>query len=332
MPLSLKDTAFALVPPGTVWPFRASLRSLGWPIPTTVWPAADTPGRILPVMQRYTPVAAELRKLAQAGPHKWKNVNRAQVVSEVRARVRDSGLIRQSPTDFCGPLSIVVEWARRKPQNYVHCVRTLLEDGKITTGSGRVIEADAELRDLPIPDDPIGHADWMLAATMREDENINLDIEDGEGWTLTAPGAMVSWTADVLGLDAKSYPCWHTEEIASLRAAEKAINNGGVGFLLIDSNLLKDGEDDSEEVMYNRFRWHVPGSVPGDWGNKRHSEDDAGPWPDHWVILLGVNLAANAGGSDPIEVRLWSWGREFQITGTAEAFGEYLYESVAGTR
>ena len=67
-------------------------------------------------------------------------------------------------------------------------------------------------------------------------------------------------------------------------------------------------------------------------GNKRHSEDDAGPWPDHWVILLGVNLAANAGGSDPIEVRLWSWGREFQITGTAEAFGEYLYESVAGTR
>ena len=96
--------------------------------------------------------------------------------------MRDSGLIRQSPTDFCGPLSIVVEWARRKPQNYVHCVRTLLEDGKITTGSGRVIEADAELRDLPIPDDPIGHADWMLAATMREDRNINLDIEDGEGW------------------------------------------------------------------------------------------------------------------------------------------------------
>ena len=46
---------------------------------------------------------------------------------------------------------------------------------------------------------------------------------------------------------------------------------------------------------------------------------------------LGVNLAANAGDADPIEVRLWSWGREFQITGTAEAFGEYLYETVAGT-
>jgi hypothetical protein len=281
-------------------------------------------------MQRYAPVAAELRKLAQAGPHKWKNVNRDQVVSEVRARVRDSGIIRQDPTDFCGPLAIVVEWARRMPQNYVQCVRTLLEDGKITTVSGRVIEADAELRALPIPAGPIGHVDWMLAATMREDENINLDIEDGEGWeAVTAPGAIVSWTADVLALDAKSYPCWHSEEIESLRAAEKAINNGGVGFLLIDSNLLKDGGDDSEEVMYNRFRWHT-GSAPGDWGDKRHSEDDSYP-PSHWAILLGVNLAANAGDSDPIEVRVWSWGKEFLITGTAEAFGEYLYESVAGT-
>jgi hypothetical protein len=328
MPLNLRDTAFALDPPAPVWQCGASLRSLGWP---TVWPAAGTPGRLLPVMQRYAPVAAELRKLAQTGPHKWKNVNRDQVVSEVRARVRDSGIIRQNPTDFCGPLSIVVEWARRMPQNYVQCVRTLLEDGKITTVSGRVIEADAELRDLPIPAEPIGHVDWMLAATMREDENINLDIEDGEGWeALTMPGAMVSWTADVLALDAKSYPCWHTDEIQSLRAAEKAINNGGVGFLLIDSNLLKDGGDDSEEVMYNRFRWHVTGSAPGDWGNKRHSEDDTYP-PSHWAILLGVNLAANAGDNDPIEVRVWSWGKEYLITGTAEAFGEYLYESVAGT-
>src|SRR4029453_192757 len=116
--LSLRDTAFALDPPAPTWQCGSSLRRLGWP---TVWPAAGTPGRILPVMQRYVPVAVELRKLAQTGPHKWKNVNRDQVVSEVRARVRDSGIIRQNPTDFCGPLSIVVEWARRVPQDWFHC-------------------------------------------------------------------------------------------------------------------------------------------------------------------------------------------------------------------
>jgi hypothetical protein len=330
MPLTLRDTAFALDPPAPVWQCKASMRTFTWP---PVWPGAGTPGGIRPVMQRYALAGVELRKLAQPGDHRWKNVNRDTVVSEVRARLRDPALIRQDPTGFCGPLAIVLEWARRRPLNYVQCVRSLLEDGKFTTRSGRVIEAAAELRQLPIPDGPIAQVDWMLAATMREDENLNLDIEDGEGWeALTAPGAMVSWTADVLGLDAKSYPCWHTEEIQSLRAAEKAVNNGGVGFLLIDRNLLLDGGDDNEEEMFNRFRWHVPGAPPADWGNKRHCEDDTGPWPTHWVVLLSVDLAANAGDGDPIDVRVWSWGKEFQITGTAEAFGEYLYETVAGTR
>ena len=63
---------------------------------------------------------------------------------------------------------------------------------------------------------------------------------------------------------------------------------------------------------------------------KVHSKDDDFP-PDHWVIYLnGLNFGKRPEPSDAVAIRLWSWGGEFVVTGTAEAFGEYLYGVVAG--
>jgi hypothetical protein len=62
-------------------------------------------------------------------------------------------------------------------------------------------------------------------------------------------------------------------------------------------------------------------------GPLTHAKDDDWP-PNHWVVFLG-DLAL--GGEDgPISLRVWSWGAEFVITGTADSFTEYQYAVVTG--
>ncbi len=173
----------------------------------------------------------------------------------------------------------------------------------------------------------------MLAATMREDENVSEDVDDGGDYeSYTLPGAMERWTHDLLGLDSQLQTCYSTDELKALQVARHAVDAGGVAFMLIDSNLIRDGGSDDEEEMRWRSTWHLPRQPVGPPNPLTHSKDDAdGPLPmDHWVVYLGRLKPPNPSGGDSITLRLWSWGREFTMKGTANAFGEYLYAVVAG--
>ena len=81
------------------------------------------------------------------------------------------------------------------------------------------------------------------------------------------------------------------------------------------------------------LRWstHVARSEPGTLQSTPvHSKDDDIP-PDHWVAYLGgLNLGNDPDDNDPIKVMLWSWGRRYEVTGTVEAFTEYLYGVATG--
>ncbi len=56
----------------------------------------------------------------------------------------------------------------------------------------------------------------------------------------------------------------------------------------------------------------------------------AGIPADHWVVYLGGLSPRNPSEDDKIKLRLWSWGREYKLAGTAGSFGEYLYAMVSG--
>jgi hypothetical protein len=249
----------------------------------------------------------------------------------LRDRLRDPAIMRQTPTDLCGPFAILVELARRNPVGYVKAAAELLDKGTLTTPTGEVIEAEEDLRERPVQDGPIGHVDWLLAATMRDDENITEDVDDGQGLEgMTLWGAMADWTRDILNLDSHWETCFHFGELDALLHAQDALDAGGVAFFLIDANLIKDGKDDQEEDMRWRSTQHERRSPVGPPGPWTHSEDDAFP-PDHWVVYLGGLTPRTPDGDDTITLRLWSWGREYTLSGTADSFGEYLYAVVTGT-
>jgi hypothetical protein len=294
------------------------------------------------ITSRYSDSGAALRSLSQGVKNAWTQIDRQKVVDEIVARLRDPLIIKQEDRDFCGPFAILVEWIRRDPVNFINSTKELLETGKFTCKTGRVIEAEEDLRKRPVPlplneepDEkflPIAHVEWLVAATIRDDENITEDVNDGKGLEgLTTMGAMSSWTEDILNLTVSELGgIWSSSgEYDMMHLAEATVKAGGVAFLFIDANMIKNGGDDDEEEMYFQWFEHFSRS-PIKPSQKFHSKDDNWP-PDHWVIYLdGLNFGKPPEPSDAVAIRLWCWGGEYVVTGTAEAFGEYLYGVVLG--
>jgi len=296
--LSLRDAAFALdgnestIPP--TWSIKKSLEA-------GVFPAfASKPLSLREVTSRYSESGAALRSFAQGVENAWMQIDRQKMVNEIAARLRDLLIMHQQDRSFCGPFSLLVEWLRRDPVNFINSTKELLETGKFTCKTGRVIEAEEDLRKRPSPvsKEPekyasIAHVEWLLAATIRDDENLMMDVEDGTGWeAATAMGAMTSWTEDILNLtaielgDALSF----SGEYEMMHLAEATVKAGGVAFFMIDANMIKAEPSDTEEEMYfQRFQHFSRSSVVGT-SAKVHSKDDDFP-PDHWVIYLnGLNF------------------------------------------
>lgn len=332
MTASLREVAFALDPPAGQWSLRASL-ALG------LWPPLDATFGVslLELTRRLGRAGVELRTIASGDTHGWSHLHRAVIVSELRDRLRDPAIMRQSPTSLCGPFAVVLELARRDPWRFVRAVGRLLDEGTLSVLDGVEIEAEPDLRARPLPEAAAedddwgpGELDWMVTATMREEENVFEDVDDGdpvEGFS--TPGSLERWTRDLLGLESQLQTCYVSEELKALQVARHAVDAGGVAFMMIDSNLIRDGGDDSEEEMRWRSARHTRRTPVAPPGPLTHSMDDALPW-DHWVVYLGGLTPASPAEQDVVTLRLWSWGREYTMTGTAESFGEYLYAVVAG--
>ena len=113
----------------------------------------------------------------------------------------------------------------------------------------------------------------------------------------------------------------------AIRAAGRAVDAGGVAVLLIDSDMLHSGPRHREEDVWWRDR-NLP---DGRWSERVHSQDDNDVIPSHDIVLLGdVTGAVEDGGRD-CSMRAWSWGREFEVTGSAEGVSEYVYWVLTGT-
>lgn len=280
------------------------------------------------------------RLVASTDPGVWERVARADLASSVRHRLLDPAIMDQVSTGLCGPIGVLFELSRRSPAEYVRAATQLFEKGRYTMPTGRTIRAEQELRDEVVPED-MASADWVLAGTMRDDENWIEDVDsDKPNWpvflhseyhgleTLTWPLEIKYWIQDLLQLRADVDDCWADGEIEALRAGSRAVAEGGVAILCIDSNLLKHQEGDTEEEIYWRSIEHSVGPDGPEIGSpsERNRSTDDSYFPTHWAPLVepvtfrGRELSA----------RLWSWNSEFLLTGTKDAFSEYLYNVVIG--
>ncbi|MFO0592886.1 MAG: hypothetical protein U0441_35410 [Polyangiaceae bacterium] len=322
---SVRDVVLALDEPTPVWSLRESLQSGMWPPPPS--PRGTVSLRAL--MDRLSEAGQSLRKLASGTTSVWPHIDRATLVAQLRDRLRDPGVIVQNPTGLCGPIAILFELARRRPAEYVRAATELFETGQLTVGDV-IIRAEEELRNEPMPAAPIVEADWLFAATMRDDANLVDDVDGtANGFeTITLWIAMARWTRSLLGLRSHWEKCFEGGELDAIRKAQEAVDAGGVAFLLIHKHLIDDAASEEQVPLGWRRARHQRRTPVGTPSERRHCRKSSAP-PDHWVALLGdLQLSSDDG---PIALHLWSWGKEYWVDGSARWFTEYLYAIVTGT-
>ncbi|MGJ3247976.1 MAG: hypothetical protein ACFE0I_18080 [Elainellaceae cyanobacterium] len=203
----------------------------------------------------------------------WLYLDKRRMIADMRSRLENSFKVDQKQQPYCGPASILFELIRKRPQYYVQICQSLFETGRFRAQT-RFIQASTKLRRASIEDLSMSPVDWMLMATLRESENLLFPVDPDAPdlfrnlGGMTKSWEMKGWTREILGYSTVDYHhAYLVGDLRAIRAANEAIANGGVAFLLITaSGLLRDAAHQTKR----QSRIAHPLAVP-----------------DHWITLVG---------------------------------------------
>jgi hypothetical protein len=236
-------------------------------------------------------------------PGVWPQIDKAALVADVRATVLDpEGQVYQAKAQFCGPTSIALELARQMPRRYVRLCQELYETGGFAART-KTISASDGLRSQPVGED-MSPADWMLVATMRDEENAVFAVDGGATGLdasiqgMTTQWEMEGWTGEVLFKDETEISTtfvWGEQD--AIAYAEQVQASGGVAFLMIHSDLLLRPDEDTNPLL-----------------------------PDHWVVYRGGLSVADG----RTRFSVWSWARRYDVDVPTSRFEDCMYGIVTG--
>jgi hypothetical protein len=113
------------------------------------------------------------------GPGAFTALDRRTVVEGLLERINNPGLIKQGPTQFCGPGSFIFSIATDEPLEYARFAIDLFEYGKGSLKKLHV-EPDEEVLASHPPSHGVAQVDWMVLASLRDSENWFFDVETGQ--------------------------------------------------------------------------------------------------------------------------------------------------------
>lgn len=239
---------------------------------------------------------------ASTEPGVWPQLSKADIIADLRARRWNATSINQVNSNFCGPTSIVFELARTMPRRYVDLCRQLYETGGFWSRTHRV-DAPEGLRNTHAGQN-MRPADWMLIATMRNEENAIFGVgADSTGVLsqvegMTTPWEMEGWTGELLLKDNVSNSTTFVwGEFDAIRYAHQVWNSGGNAFIMLHSDMFSAPN----------------GIVP--------------PWPDHWVVYAG---GLDESTSGRIRFTVYSWGQIYPLDLTLDHFENCMFGIVTG--
>lgn len=238
---------------------------------------------------------------ASTAPSMWPNISKPALIQQLRDRRWNALNINQKSSNFCGPTSIVYELARTQPRRYVDLCRQLYETGGFWSRTKR-IDAPQDLRNTAAGQN-MDAADWMLIATMRNQENALFGVSpDSSGVSsqiegMTTHWEMEGWTGEILLKDnVANSTTFLWGELDAIRYADQVWNAGGSAFVMVNA------------LLYNAAGGFVP------------------PWPDHWVVYAG---GLNESGGN-VSFNTYTWGNVYPVNVTADHFDNCMFGIVTG--
>ena len=237
----------------------------------------------------------------------WPHIDKDILINDIRLTILNPLKVNQKSAPLCGPTAVVYELVSRQPHRFVQFCRQLWEKG-LLVARGKTIKASQTLKSSPDP--PLSPADWILIATMREDENLFLeidnDVSDLEGYTggavwifeILGPSPMKTWARHILNYNQiDSLSTYITEEMKALGMAHEAWQKDGTAFMLINSAMLDEG--------------------------------DCEIYPNHWVAYDGglqIDLT-----KETVSFNCYSWGKIYELTMKIDKFTSCMFGVVTGT-
>lgn len=236
-------------------------------------------------------------------PSAWAYLDKATVIAELRARVRNPFQINQGGQPFCGPAAVLFELVRKQPLRYIELCRSLFLIGGFQ-GTSHYIASSEQLRRSSRGDLKMPQVDWMVLATLREMENLLFPVEPNTPDLIrnlagmTKSWELKGWIQEILGYSKVEYHhAYLMNDISAMNAAATAIQSGGVAFALITA----------EGMLSNQ-----PPIVP---------------LPTHWVALLG-NPSVQG---DSASFDIYTWSKAIHLQMDSSSLKKYLWATVIGT-
>lgn len=238
----------------------------------------------------------------------WPNIDKANLIQDIRNTIANPLSVDQGYAPFCGPTAIVYELVRKQPVRYISICQSLYETGQFSSRTKVVKPSDGLLQSKIRSG--MSAADWMLIATLRDTENLLFPVTGDSGSLgsqiagITTPWEMKGWIYEILGYDQANFESTFVYgEFDAMKAAEEAYRQGGVAFLMIHSAMLSDK---TPTVAY----------------------------PDHWVAYAG-GLDIDNGvwyqhDSGHIRFKCYSWGKVYSVSRDEGSFEDYMWGVVTG--
>lgn len=255
---------------------------------------------------------ANLQKQAEAAiarfeqslaPPAWVHLNKQQIITEIKARVKNPFQINQGGQPFCGPASVLFELIRKQPIRYVELCQSLFLVGGFHTSTGKWILAPDRLKDVSKGELRMPQVDWMVLATLREAETMLFPVEPNAPDIIrnlagmTKSWEMKGWVKEILGYPRVEYNyAYLGGDFGALQEAEEAIAAGGVAFALVTA-----------EGMLT-------------------SNPPPVAFPSHWIVLLGGIVRQNG----RVSFDVYTWSRQMRVDLSEGDFKRYLWAIVTG--
>jgi hypothetical protein len=120
----------------------------------------------------------EIERFEKGTLQAFKQLHRATVAKELRARLDNPFLINQANTGTCGTAAVAFEIMRARPYTYCSAVAQLFQVGSTRIDKWKIAPNDALLK-APCPKS-FAEADWVMLASIRDSENWFFDFHDDE--------------------------------------------------------------------------------------------------------------------------------------------------------
>ncbi len=253
-------------------------------------------------------------------PGVWTQLDKSQLIQEVRSRLSNPFRVNQGQQPFCGPASILFELIRKHPLRYVQHCHSLFETGQFQAYS-RTIRASERLCQTSLGQIRMAHADWMMLSTLRESENLIFPVDPNAPQIIQNLGGMTKswemagWVQEILGYPTVEYHhAYLVRDLQVLQKGAEAIAQGGVAFLLITAHgLLRDQPLNTKQES----RLAQPLALP-----------------DHWVTLLD-NMTIQPGmrwnpDSGHVGFNTFSWAANLRVDVPQGVFRRFFWSLVLG--